>query len=140
MNRPLQRMSRIASLLVWATFACRALTPLGYMPASFDEGGPYVLCAGGWQAEIVRYLDARRDSHHHGAHHDGQDPSVHDQHGAGAECPIGAGFAAALPDTLQFDVAPPPPAAPQAEPASAPGVSAPYYRYHSRAPPTRRSA
>ena len=60
MNRPLQRMTRVASLLVWATFACRALTPLGYMPASLDDGGPYILCPGGWQAELVQYLDTGR--------------------------------------------------------------------------------
>ena len=141
MNRPLQRMSRIASLLVWAMFACRALTPLGYMPASFDEGGPYILCAGGWQAELVQYLDTRRGNQHHGKHqHHGQGASYHDQHAAGAECPIGAGFVAALPVTLQLEVALPPPAAPAAEPTTTPTISAPYDRYHSRAPPARRSA
>lgn len=138
MKRPLQRMSRIASMLVWATFACRALTPLGYMPASIDEGGPYILCAGGWQAELVRYFDARRGDSHHGAHHHGA--VDHDRHGSGAECPIGASFAAVIPVALQFQVALPPPVAPAAEPTRAPAVSAPYKRYHSRAPPARRFA
>lgn len=139
-TRPLQRICRIATWLVWATFACRALTPLGYMPAAAAEGGPFILCPSGSQAELVQYLESRRTNAGHAGHHHHGGGADHERHGDGSECPIGASFAAAVPTTLAaIDTL-----APRAEapllPVVAPIVSAAQTRYHSRAPPSRRSA
>ena len=140
MTKPLQRVCRIATWLVLATFACRAFTPIGYMPAPATQGGPFILCPSGSQAELVQYFEARRaDSGHAGHHHHGGGAD-HEQHGDGSECPIGASFATAVPATLPaLDTL-----LPQAEapllPVVAPTVSEAETRYHSRAPPSRRSA
>jgi hypothetical protein len=140
MNKPLQRVCRVAAWLVWATFACRALTPLGYMPASITDGGPFVLCPGGAQAELVQYFDSKHGHHAHGGHHHDAGGSSHDQHRDGSECPIGASFATAIPATLlEFAVLQPQAAQPVLL-TDAPAVSAPETRYQSRAPPSRRSA
>lgn len=140
MNRPLQRVCRITAFLVWASFACRALTPLGYMPAAFAEGGPFMLCPSGSQAALVQYFESRHGNAHHGGHHHGAGDANHDQHRDGSECPIGASFAAAVPVTLLALEASPPPASPPALSADAPVATVPASRYHSRAPPSRRSA
>ena len=140
MTRPLQRVSRIATLLVWATFACRALTPLGYMPASAAEGGPFILCPSGTQAELVQYLASMRATAAHPGHHHHGSGADHERHGDGSECPIGASFATAVPTTPAALDAFLPEAAAPVLPVVAPTVSVTETRYHSRAPPSRRSA
>jgi len=139
-NKPLQRVCRIATWLVWATFACRAFTPLGYMPASAAEGGPFILCPSGSQAELVQFLESRRADAAHAGHHHHADGADHEKHGDGSECPIGASFATAVPTTLPTLDTLLPQAEVPALPVAAPTVSAAETRYHSRAPPSRRSA
>lgn len=151
MNRRVQRVCRIATWLAWAAFACRALTPLGYMPATIGDGGPFALCPSGSQAELVQYLQSRSghahhaDNNHgashgasHGAGHGSGDAS-HDQHQDGSGCPIGASFAVAVPVTLLDLYIPAPTVTPSALPVDAPVATAPALRYLSRAPPFRRS-
>lgn len=139
-NKPLQRVCRIATWLVCATFACRALTPIGYMPASATEGGPFILCPSGSQAELVQYLESRRANTAHAGHHHHGDGADHERHGDGSECPIGASFATAVPTALPaLDTLLPEAEAPVL-PVVAPTVSVAETRYHSRAPPSRRSA
>ena len=140
MNKRLQRVCRIATWLAWTAFACRALTPLGYMPAPVGEGGPFMLCPSGAQAELVQFFDTRRDHADHGGHHHGAGDANHEQHRDGSECPIGASFAAAIPVTLLDLDTPAPTVTLPALPAAAPVAAAPAARYHSRAPPSRRSA
>lgn len=140
MNRPLQRVCRIVTWLAWAGFACRALTPLGYMPAAVGDGSPFILCPSGSQAELVQFFDSRREHAHHGGHHHGAGDVNHDQHRDGSECPIGASFATAIPAALLDLDTLSPPVAPLALPVDAPVTTAAASRYHSRAPPSRRSA
>ena len=139
-NKPLQRVCRITAWLVWAAFACRALTPLGYMPASATEGGPFILCPSGSQAELVQYLESRRANTAHPGHHHHGGGADHERHADGSECPIGASFATAVPATLPaLDTLLPETEAPVL-PVVAPTVSVTKTRYQSRAPPSRRSA
>jgi len=123
---------------VWATFACRALIPLGYMPASVEDGGPFILCPAGLQAELVQYLDSKRRPVQHDEHH--HDADRHDQHQAESGCPIGASFASAIPVAPLILDTPLQPVAPLVERTDAPIVSTPETRYYSRAPPSNRSA
>jgi hypothetical protein len=139
-NKRLQRVCRIATWLAWTAFACRALTPLGYMPAAIGEGGPFMLCPSGSQAELVQFFDSRRDHAHHGGHYHGAGDANHEQHRDGSECPIGASFAAAIPITLLDLDTPATLVTPPALPADTPVAAAPVARYHARAPPSRRSA
>lgn len=138
MNKPLQHLSHVATWMAWATFACRAVMPGGYMPAAVGEGGPFILCPAGSQAELVQYFDARRG--HHPEHHHAGHTADHERHADGFECPIGASFAVAVPVTIPSTAAEPPPSTPPVTGTESPAVTAPSYRYHSRAPPAHRSA
>jgi hypothetical protein len=110
------------------------------MPAAIGEGGPFTLCPSGSQAELVQFFDSGRDHAHHGGHHHGAGDANHEQHRDGSDCPIGASFAAAIPVSLLDLDTSAPPVAPPALPSVAPIAAAPAARYHSRAPPSRRSA
>lgn len=140
MSKLQQRVCRIATLLAWTAFACRAVTPLGYMPAAIGDGGPFILCPSGSQAEIVQFLDASRGQSHHAGHHHDAAGGDHDQHSDGSECPIGASFATAIPATLLDLDTPAPPVTQPASTVDAPAAAIAAPRYHSRAPPSRRSA
>jgi hypothetical protein len=50
--RETRRSGRIASTVV-ALFALRAIVPIGYMPASIGDGGPFVLCHGSSAATLA---------------------------------------------------------------------------------------
>jgi len=138
MNSSLHRLFRIATWLVWATFACRVLTPVGYMPAAIADGGPFILCPGGTQAELVSYLAGARGHAHHAGHHGTQDAAEHDRHGEGADCPLGASFAPAAPTEFQPAAAIDTAAILSVRPVVAAFSTAHTPRYHSRAPPVRR--
>ncbi len=73
------RLRHILLLIALAMLGVRALTPLGYMPASAGSGLLYELCPDGMPAEITHALSGGGDHHHH---HD-------DQVGASESCPIG---------------------------------------------------
>lgn len=81
-------------------FACRALVPVGFMPAPLDSGGPIVLCPGGAGGAIARFLSERAALEH--AHHP-QHEHAPDSHDAWEYCPVGASLgAAALPTTVDL--------------------------------------
>lgn len=100
-------------------FACRALIPVGFMPAALDEGGPITICHGGmagafFQALAARETEPRPHAAHHAEHaHTDAHGIVADEerasgdaaaHAAWERCAVGAAFAhAALP--AQLDVA-----------------------------------
>ncbi len=80
----------------------RALTPLGYMPASADTGLLYELCPEGVPAEIMRALSGGGHHHHHGGHH-GEDNA-----GPSESCPIGHMLAPAVAVDLDAATVVPP--------------------------------
>ena len=134
-------------LVVWAAFACfavRLAIPAGFMPAPLAEGGPIVICDGGFDGALLAHLGSARhatEAHDaaagmHGMHHDGHG-STHD---AWKYCPVGALFSSAALATsfalplLSFDFERP--ELPQPVFRSVVRVSP----YHSRAPPTTLSS
>jgi len=140
MRATLQSMTRIVTWLAWASFALRVLVPIGYMPAAVGDGGPFVLCPGGYQAELLEYLAAAPASqagvHAHAAHASAD----HTSHHEGSDCSIGATFAAVAPVSAQPFVSPAPAVEPPVSPADLPLAAAPAPRYHTRAPPASRLA
>lgn len=66
-------------VIALAMLAVRALTPLGYMPASVGAGLLYELCPEGMPAEIMHKLSGGGHHHHHGG----------DKVGPSESCPIG---------------------------------------------------
>lgn len=120
--------------LAFVAFLCRAVVPVGFMPASFDAGGPITLCPGGSAGAIVRYLSERSaDNHaHHAQHEHGSD-----SYEAWEHCPTGASLSAAALTTAIPDYRLPPleQVLEAIEPAQLlPSVIASLYR--ARAPPT----
>lgn len=79
--------------LVLAAFACRALVPTGFMPATLASGGPIILCPGGSAGAIVRFLAERTagENAHHAPHE-----HAPDSYEAWEYCPVGASLGAAL--------------------------------------------
>jgi hypothetical protein len=122
-NSKKQSRSKIRQSLVRfaaVVFVCRALIPVGFMPAPFGEGGPVVLCHGGLAGAFFRGLAEARstNAHSHMADHSAGMASEHPHadeeadatHDAWEHCPIGAAFSAAaapqefalaLPETEQ---------------------------------------
>lgn len=84
---------------MWWTFigfACRALVPVGYMPAALGEGGPFVLCHGGGAGAFLQSLTdhASDGSTDHAVHmpqhaHHGEPADGSDEFEAWELCPIG---------------------------------------------------
>lgn len=66
-----------ALLLLCTTFVLRALIPIGYMPAAWDEGLPFVLCPDGLPNSIADVLTGH--DHHHGADEESATSDVADQ-------------------------------------------------------------
>lgn len=96
--RTRQRLLFIALVML----GVRALTPLGYMPASAGSGLLYELCPEGMPAEILHRLSGGGHHHHH---HHGDD-----QAGPSESCPIGHMLASAMAIDIEnpADVAPTP--------------------------------
>ena len=84
------RLHQYLLLIALVVLAVRALTPLGYMPASAGTGLLYELCPEGMPAEIMRALSGGGHHHHHGGHHD------KDKAGPSESCPIGHMLASAV--------------------------------------------
>ena len=83
MSVPLRQLLLLIAL---AMLGVRALTPLGYMPASAGTGLLYELCPEGMPAEIMHALSGGGHHHHHGG----------DEGGVSESCPIGHMLAAAM--------------------------------------------
>ena len=103
----LRRFRGVASLVVLG-FLCRALIPVGFMPAVIGAGGPFALCHGGLAGEFFLRLESQREANATTAAasgHDGHaahEPALAAGHEAWEHCPFGAAFGAAL---LAADVA-----------------------------------
>ena len=80
------RLRRLLLVIALAMLAVRALTPLGYMPASVGTGLLYELCPEGMPAEIMHKLSGGGHHHHHGG----------DKAGPSESCPIGHMLASAM--------------------------------------------
>ena len=110
-------MRHLLVRLAFIGFLCRALVPVGFMPAPLADGGPIRLCHGGAAGALVAALleqgaapaaaeqEALPHSHHshagdHLAQHDGQEQNA--VHEGWERCPVGAAFALAV---LASDVA-----------------------------------
>jgi len=107
---------RLALLAV----ACRALVPVGYMPAALSDGGPVKVCHGGLAGAFFAALaEQRATTGSHAGHGEGAEhghahsPGSHgDQAPAGHEawehCPVGTVFAhAALTSDIAITIASP---------------------------------
>jgi hypothetical protein len=140
MRRRLNKLTRIATWLAWASFALRVLVPVGYMPAAIADGGPFVLCPGGYQAELLQYLGSSAAHDHGAAAHAGHASAEHGSHAEGSDCSIGATFAAVAPTASPPVVAPAPRVTRPVTLIEAAASSVPDQRYHSRAPPLSRLA
>lgn len=122
----------LAGLILFG-LACRALIPVGYMPAPLAAGGPVVLCPGDYSTALLN-LPGARSAHRH--HHGGEDPQGAG-HTAWDACAFAAASAAFLPVAeyaaaalVSEHVAPP----------AAAEISAPFLpaaSYSARAPPAR---
>lgn len=134
-------LARLAAVVL----ACRALIPVGYMPAPLGEGGPVVLCHGGLAGAFFRGLsqaqspnvhmhmadDSAGTSSDHG--HSDLDPDA--SHEAWEHCPVGAAFSAApLPQEFTFSLLDSEHDFGQAEPEAAVRAVFPSV-YRARAPP-----
>jgi hypothetical protein len=67
-NRRGQSSSKIRQSLVRlaaVVFVCRALIPVGFMPAPFGEGGPVVICHGGLAGAFFRGLAQAQSTNAH---------------------------------------------------------------------------
>ena len=94
------RLRHLLLFLTLAMLSVRALTPLGYMPASAGTGLLYELCPEGIPAEIMRSLGGHH--HHHGGH-DGKNKA-----GPSESCPIGHMLASAIAVDLDIAAVVPP--------------------------------
>ncbi|HEX6993062.1 MAG TPA: hypothetical protein VF339_02845 [Gammaproteobacteria bacterium] len=124
-------------------FLCRALVPVGFMPAPLADGGPIRICDGGIAGALLAALTEQRASAvqpaadtHADAHH-----SQHDDHQRGLDhegwerCPIGTAFAFAV---LAYDLALPLPSLEHVLAEGERDVAIPRAlpsHYHARAPP-----
>lgn len=119
--------------LILLGLACRALIPVGYMPAPLAAGGPVMLCPGVYATALLNLPGARGAHHHHHATED----SGEDGHTAWDACAFAAASAAFLP-VAEYIAAPltfeqlTPPAATEAIAPFLPPLS-----YSARAPPAR---
>lgn len=134
------------ALLAAFGFVLRALVPVGYMPATLADGGPFILCD--WQnATLVATLapesqSAGAHTHNSGAHSPADhapsgEPTDHDanQHDNWAHCPLGVGVASA-PLPVEYAFAFPPPRQAIEPPCCTSTPSTPILeRYRARAPP-----
>ena len=127
----LSRKLRLHYGVLLAIFACRALVPVGFMPAPISAGGPIVICPGGAGGALLRHLAAHRDQSDSDHRHE-HAPGGHD---AWAYCPVGASLAAAaLLTVVHFQL---PAHSPVLE-ATEPAQVLPRFviaRYRARAPP-----
>ncbi|MDH4108135.1 MAG: hypothetical protein OEW35_07445 [Gammaproteobacteria bacterium] len=128
-------LTRTATWIAWASFACRVLVPVGYMPAALADGGPFVLCPGGYQAELLQYLDSAPGDARHAAGHGAHAAGDHAAHAERSDCSIGATFAAVAPTASLPLAMPAPQIVPPLAPAERLTASTTRARYHSRAPP-----
>jgi len=140
MHATRKSLTRIATWLAWASFALRVLVPVGYMPAAISDGGPFILCPGGYQAELLQYLGTSGAHDHGTAAHAGHASAGQGSHAEGSDCSIGATFAAVAPAASTPVVAPAPQAPRPFARLQVATVSEPDQRYHSRAPPISRLA
>jgi len=100
-SRALRTVSALKVLAIVA-FGCRAVVPLGYMPAPFSEGGPFIPChgvlAGGafqMLASMPETSGATAGHEHAGAHHDGAPDDGSGVHDAWQHCPLGVAASSA---------------------------------------------
>lgn len=140
MHATLKSMTRIVTWLAWASFALRVMVPLGYMPAAIGDGGPFVLCPGGYQGALLEYLGSSMASNQSFHDHAGHASADHPSHHEGSDCSVGATFAAVAPIAAQPFVPPAPAVERPAAPADLPPAAALAPRYHSRAPPVSQLA
>lgn len=95
-------MRQVLVNLALIGFLCRALVPVGFMPAPFADGGPIRICHGGTSgALLTALLELRSVSEEH-AHGDLAGQRLADDHERNANhdgwerCPVGAVFAFAV--------------------------------------------
>ena len=86
------RLRQFLQLIAFAMLGLRALTPLGYMPASAGTGLLYELCPEGMPAEIMHALSGGGHHHHHGG----------DKGGASESCPVGHMLASAMAADIEI--------------------------------------
>jgi|GEM_PF-2084858 hypothetical protein len=108
-------MRRLLVRLALIGFLCRALVPVGFMPAPVADGGPFRLCHGGAAGALVAALLGQastsfaaddyaheyahsdpRHSHHAGVDHAAPDDRQNANHEGWERCPIGAVLAFAV--------------------------------------------
>jgi len=90
-------------MLAIVAFGCRAVVPLGYMPAPLSEGGPFIPCngvlAGGAFRVLASMPGTSTESAHHehagGAHHDSAREDGSGAHEAWQHCPLGVAASSA---------------------------------------------
>ncbi len=134
MHTLLQGVPRMVVWMAYASLVCRLLVPVGYMPAPLSEGGPFVLCHGGYQGELVAYLSSSGHAEHAGH---AEDNAVHD---VWSYCPTGAASGSVALASFQ----PPLPLAhapyiPEASPVKPLLAATPPPRQSIRAPPNTLS-
>lgn len=142
MRQLLQSVPRMALWAAYACLVCRLLVPVGYMPAPLSEGGPFVLCHGGYQGELIRYLSSGNNEHSAHAAHAAVNGGADDElsHDSWSYCSISASSASVTLTTFQ----PPLPLAyapytPDAAPVKPLLTVAPPPRQSIRAPPSTLS-
>jgi len=124
-------------------FLCRALVPVGFMPAPLADGGPIRVCHGGAAGLLFAALLEQRssasetahDSHADGHHSEHDDPDRDLNHEGWERCPVGATFAFAV---LVADLTLPLLPLEHVLAAGEPDVAIPRTLpslYHARAPP-----
>jgi hypothetical protein len=145
----LSRARRILIRLAFVGFACRALVPVGFMPAALGDGGPIKVCHGGLASELFRSLAEMRSAHAHTGHDHSSALADHGQtldssedghdrtdHAGWEHCSIGAAFAyAALIADIHFHFHAPEHSFDRIE-SSQPVAPIFVGSYHARAPPT----
>jgi len=124
-------------------FLCRALVPVGFMPAPLADGGPIRVCHGGAAGTLLAALLEQRTStvlteagSHADGHHSQHDEPRRDLNHEGWErCPVGTAFAfAVLTSDLSLPLLPLEHVLAEGEPDLAIPRTLPSH-YHARAPP-----
>ena len=122
MKMPLRQFLLLIAL---AMLGVRALTPLGYMPASVGSGLLYELCPDGMPAEIAHALSGGGNHHHHDD----------DKAGASESCPIGHMLASEVVAEIDAPIVVAPEPAVFFAPPSAIGGHAVQSHHRCRSPP-----
>ena len=88
-RRYLKSAKRALIVAAYIAFACKAVVPIGYMPASLATGAPFQLCDGVLSAVFAAH------GHHHDRDHD------KDENSQWMHCPLGT-LASAAAVAVEF--------------------------------------